>query len=125
MLSYAQIDSPLGPLLLAADETGLRSIDFVNGRRPVSPQPTWREDPELLREPIQQLHAYFAGDLEAFDLRARAHCPSEEANAADRVLLAEIDLDPGLVAISVGGPLGRVVTIDGAQAKRSSRQDRQ
>ena len=68
MLSYAQIDSPLGPLLLAADETGLRSIDFVNGRRPVSPQPTWREDPEFLGEPIQQLHAYFAGDLESFDL---------------------------------------------------------
>ncbi len=68
VLCYAQIDSPLGPLLLAADETGLRSIDFVNGRRPVSPRPTWREDREFLREPIQQLHAYFAGDLEAFDL---------------------------------------------------------
>jgi methylated-DNA-[protein]-cysteine S-methyltransferase len=68
MISFAQIESPLGPLLLAADETGLRSIDFVNGRRPVSADPSWKEDPASLKEPVRQLQAYFAGDLETFDL---------------------------------------------------------
>ena len=68
MISFTQIESPVGPLLLAADETGLRNIDFVNGRRTARPDPTWHEDPTPLQEPARQLGAYFAGELEAFDL---------------------------------------------------------
>jgi methylated-DNA-[protein]-cysteine S-methyltransferase len=68
MISYTRIDSPLGPLLLVADEAGLRQIHFVNGRRPAKPEPEWQEDATLLQEPIRQLRAYFAGDLETFDL---------------------------------------------------------
>jgi methylated-DNA-[protein]-cysteine S-methyltransferase len=68
MISFTQIESPVGPLLLAADETGLRNIDFVNGRRTAHPDPTWHEDPTPLQEPARQLRAYFAGELEAFDL---------------------------------------------------------
>jgi methylated-DNA-[protein]-cysteine S-methyltransferase len=67
--NFTQIESPLGPLLLAADDTGLRSIEFVNGRRgPAHPDPVWHEDPARLQEPVCQLRAYFAGELEAFDL---------------------------------------------------------
>jgi len=67
--NFTQIESPLGPLLLAADDTGLRSIEFVNGRRrPAHPDPVWREDPARLQEPVCQLRAYFAGELETFDL---------------------------------------------------------
>ena len=66
--TFARMESPLGPLLLTADHTGLRTIEFVNGRRFVRPDPAWLEDPNSLQEPIQQLRAYFAGDLEAFDL---------------------------------------------------------
>jgi methylated-DNA-[protein]-cysteine S-methyltransferase len=65
---FAQIESPVGPLLLTADPSGLRTIEFVNGRRPVSPDPAWQEDEESLKEPIRQLRAYFAGELESFDL---------------------------------------------------------
>ena len=68
IMSYVRIESPLGPLLLAADDAGLRSIEFVNGKRPVRPDPAWRENPPALREPIRQLNAYFGGDLEVFDL---------------------------------------------------------
>jgi len=68
----ARIESPLGPLLLAADDAGLRSIDFVNGRqpgkRPRDPDPSSRANPVVLREAIRQLAAYFAGELEIFDL---------------------------------------------------------
>jgi methylated-DNA-[protein]-cysteine S-methyltransferase len=66
--SYTQIDSPLGQLLLAADDTGLRQIEFVKGNRAVRPDPAWREDHAPLREAIRQLRAYFAGALEVFDL---------------------------------------------------------
>jgi methylated-DNA-[protein]-cysteine S-methyltransferase len=67
--SYTQIDSPLGPLLLSADEAGLREIHFVNGRHQVKPHPQWKEDRGPLLETIRQLNAYFAGDLESFDLQ--------------------------------------------------------
>ena len=65
---FTQIESPLGPLLLAADDTGLRQIEFAKGNRTAHPDPSWREDPAQLREPIRQLRAYFAGELETFDL---------------------------------------------------------
>jgi methylated-DNA-[protein]-cysteine S-methyltransferase len=40
----------------------------VNGRQPVQPDPHWHDDAEPLRETARQLRAYFAGELEAFDL---------------------------------------------------------
>ncbi len=66
--SYTQIESPLGPLLLVADEAGLRQISFVNGREKAQPETSWKKDPAPLKETIRQLHAYFAGELEEFDL---------------------------------------------------------
>jgi methylated-DNA-[protein]-cysteine S-methyltransferase len=66
---FTQIESPLGPLLLAADEAGLREIRFVNGRHPTQPDPSWKEDRAPLSETIRQLQAYFAGELENFDLQ--------------------------------------------------------
>jgi methylated-DNA-[protein]-cysteine S-methyltransferase len=66
---YTQIESPVGPLLLAADELGLREILFVNGRHPAKPKTSWKGDPTPLHETIRQLHAYFAGELENFDLQ--------------------------------------------------------
>jgi methylated-DNA-[protein]-cysteine S-methyltransferase len=65
-MSYTQIESPVGPLLLAADEQGLRQIEFVKGK--TRPDPGWREERAPLQETIRQLRAYFAGDLEDFDL---------------------------------------------------------
>jgi methylated-DNA-[protein]-cysteine S-methyltransferase len=65
---YTQIESPIGPLLLAADETGLREILFANGRHPAKPKSSWKQDRAPLQETIRQLQAYFAGELETFDL---------------------------------------------------------
>jgi methylated-DNA-[protein]-cysteine S-methyltransferase len=62
------MESPVGPLLLSADDSGLREINFVNGRHPVTADPSWRRDPAPLQETIRQLNAYFAGELEEFDL---------------------------------------------------------
>jgi methylated-DNA-[protein]-cysteine S-methyltransferase len=65
---FTQLESPVGPLLLAADEAGVREIRFVNGRHPTQPEPTWKSDRAPLNETIRQLQAYFAGELENFDL---------------------------------------------------------
>jgi hypothetical protein len=37
MITFTHIDSPVGPLLLAADETGLRVIEFHAPRHPIPP----------------------------------------------------------------------------------------
>jgi methylated-DNA-[protein]-cysteine S-methyltransferase len=66
---YTQIESPIGPLLLAGDDSGLREILFVNGRQLARPDPSWEEDRTSHQETIRQLGAYFAGELENFDLR--------------------------------------------------------
>jgi methylated-DNA-[protein]-cysteine S-methyltransferase len=66
---YTRIESPLGPLLLTADDAGLRQIFFVNGRHPARPESSWKEDRAPLIETIRQLQAYFAGELESFDLK--------------------------------------------------------
>jgi methylated-DNA-[protein]-cysteine S-methyltransferase len=67
-IAYTQIESPVGPLLLAADVAGLRQILFVNGRHAARPETSWNEDPVPFRETLRQLHAYFAGELKDFDL---------------------------------------------------------
>lgn len=68
LCSYTHIDSPVGPLLLAGDDAGLRRLEFVKGRAPVRPDPAWREDAASLHDAIRQIRAYFAGKLEKFDL---------------------------------------------------------
>jgi methylated-DNA-[protein]-cysteine S-methyltransferase len=65
---YTHLTSPLGTLLLAADDSGLRLISFPKGKEPATPDSTWSKDETPLREPIRQLCAYFAGELETFNL---------------------------------------------------------
>jgi len=68
IMTYTQIDSPIGPLLLVADASGLRRIEFISSPRARHPEPGWQEDSRPLKEVIRQLRAYFAGRLETFDL---------------------------------------------------------
>lgn len=65
---YTQIESPVGPLLLVADDVGLRQILFVNGRHQVQPDPEWKQDAAPLEKTVSQLCAYFAGEREEFNL---------------------------------------------------------
>jgi methylated-DNA-[protein]-cysteine S-methyltransferase len=64
-----QIESPLGPLLLVADDAGLRQILFMNGRHPAHRESSWKEGRATFSATIHQLQAYFAGELENFDLQ--------------------------------------------------------
>ena len=63
------VDSPVGPLFVAADEDGMRAIEFCRNRHPVKRQDDWREgDNALLRRARRQLDEYFAGARRTFDL---------------------------------------------------------
>ena len=67
-MQCSRIGSPVGPLLLAADHAGLRQIIFMNGRNRAQPDPAWTPDSSGFAETTRQLRAYFAGELEQFDL---------------------------------------------------------
>jgi len=64
---HTRMESPLGRLLLIAEDAGLREIRFENSKHPAA-QPEGHEDVKPFHEIIRQLRAYFAGELEAFDL---------------------------------------------------------
>ncbi len=65
---YQWMKSPVGKLLLAADERGLRFLLFAEGRTPPCIEPDWKHDSRLLQEPMRQVRAFFAGELHRFDL---------------------------------------------------------
>ncbi|HRN61524.1 MAG TPA: methylated-DNA--[protein]-cysteine S-methyltransferase [Luteimonas sp.] len=63
------VDSPVGPLFVAADDAGLRAIEFRDNRHPIRRDDDWREgDNAILRRARKQLAEYFAGKRQAFDL---------------------------------------------------------
>lgn len=68
MMRYTYLDSPIGPLLIAGDETGIRRIGFPEGKHVLKPDPAWVEDAGAFPEARVQLTAYFAGELTEFDL---------------------------------------------------------
>lgn len=66
---YTEMESPVGTLLLAADEEGLRLINFQRGKHAQRPDEGWKKDAAPLQETIRQLKAYFGRELHEFDLR--------------------------------------------------------
>ena len=67
-MRYDEIESPVGPLLVAADEAGLRLIHFQAGPAPRRPDPAWRRDAFAFRGLTRQLAQYFARERRAFEL---------------------------------------------------------
>jgi methylated-DNA-[protein]-cysteine S-methyltransferase len=69
MTSYIHTESPLGRLLLVADEAGMRAIEFDDAAHPVPRAAEWREHrTALLDGARRQLQDYFAGSRQGFDL---------------------------------------------------------
>jgi len=66
---HATMPSPVGPLRLAADDGGLRLIEFPDPRHPVPAGDDWRSgDNAVLAATRAQLAEYFAGARRTFDL---------------------------------------------------------
>lgn len=65
---YAHYDSPIGSLLVAGDRDRLDLIAFPEGSRARTADPEWTADRGPFSDVFRQLDAYFAGDLQAFDL---------------------------------------------------------
>lgn len=69
MTVHTTIDSPVGPLLLGANEAGVCLVEFHESRHRVPRSSDWREgESELLERARKQLAEYFAGERRTFDL---------------------------------------------------------
>ena len=68
MILCRRIDSPIGPLMLAADDAGLRHIEFRDNRHPANRADWHGGDSEILQASEAQLAEYFAGTRTSFDL---------------------------------------------------------
>lgn len=69
VLQYRHIESPVGRLLLVADENALRVIEFENPRHPIPPSPQWHAgDNAVIQCAERQLAEYFNGQRKQFDL---------------------------------------------------------
>ena len=104
---YDYLDSPIGRLLLAADEQGLRYIGFELGRHPVWVGDDWQRDRAALHAARAQLDAYFAGELRQFDLPLAARGSEFDLRVWTELRRIEYaaTLSYGELARRVGDPL--------------------
>lgn len=58
----------IGVLTLAADEKGLRHIDFETARNPIGIDAGWKRDAAFFAPVKTQLKEYFNGERQSFDL---------------------------------------------------------
>lgn len=65
---YDIVDSPIGDLVLAGDGTTLTGLYMETDQHRVLADPGWTRRQGAYAEAADQLAAYFAGDLQAFDL---------------------------------------------------------
>jgi methylated-DNA-[protein]-cysteine S-methyltransferase len=67
-LYFCYLESPVGELLMAGDEEGLRRIEFPVGEVRHGPAPDWIHSEQPFAKARQQLTRYFAGELTSFNL---------------------------------------------------------
>ena len=67
MINYRTIDSPIGPLTLAGRNSALTNLRMVDQTYEPS-RAGWTRDDKVFADAVEQLNAYFAGELTDFDL---------------------------------------------------------
>jgi methylated-DNA-[protein]-cysteine S-methyltransferase len=104
--STTTIDSPIGPLQLTAEEGVLTHLFMDAQRHAPAVSSAWREDRAGLARVIDQLDAYFAGELTDFDVPVRP-----AGTGFQRAVWAALETVPygetrsyGAIAAQVGRP---------------------
>jgi methylated-DNA-[protein]-cysteine S-methyltransferase len=67
------VDSPIGPITLAGDDDVLTQLVMHEQRHAPRELPDWPEDKNAFGDVLDQLKAYFEGDLHEFDVPVRLH----------------------------------------------------
>ncbi|WP_248929744.1 methylated-DNA--[protein]-cysteine S-methyltransferase [Paenibacillus hamazuiensis] len=80
VLNYDEMQSPIGPLVLAATDSGLCNIEFGAYKERQSrlqswsarwfgDEALWQHNPPALADAVRQLEQYFAGERRSFELK--------------------------------------------------------
>jgi len=72
-LFYTYLESPIGRLLLAGDQTSLHFLSFPGGHKAFGPQSVWTLSDVHFDSVKKQLSSYFSGSLKVFDLPLTLH----------------------------------------------------
>src|SRR5258708_5501752 len=68
-MNYADLESPMGPLLIAGDAEAIHRISFPRNGKAVKPEAGWTQSARgPISEAIRQLREYFKGRRAEFDL---------------------------------------------------------
>jgi methylated-DNA-[protein]-cysteine S-methyltransferase len=67
-MHYCYLQTPVGKLLLAGDELGLRLVDFQDGPHPAKPMTDWQQDAKPFAAVSAQLREYFSGRRRRFEV---------------------------------------------------------
>jgi len=68
---FRTLDSPVGTLTLAGDGTVVTNLRMVDQTHEPIGRAAWRYEPTAFADAVEQLHAYFDGELTRFDLSLR------------------------------------------------------
>jgi methylated-DNA-[protein]-cysteine S-methyltransferase len=97
-MNYCFLDSPIGPLLIAGDQEGVRHIRFPKNGKAAKPERGWIEASSgAVAEAVAQLRQYFAGRRTEFDLPL-----APEGTAFQRAVWNELQRIPYGQTISYG-----------------------
>ncbi len=123
MTTYTILDSPVGELLLAGEETRddsgpvtLTSVSMTRQRNAPTVGAGWRLASESFADVTRQLEAYFAGELTTFDLElAPRGTPFQQRiwQALDSVRYGTT-ITYGELAAQLGVPRDRIVALGAA-----------
>jgi len=67
-MKYSYVESPLGALLIIADDAGITGLWLPTGKNARQPGPGWARDDAAFDDARTQLAEYFAGTRTEFDL---------------------------------------------------------
>lgn len=72
-IEYRHIGSPIGEILIAGDDDGLKFVGFPQGKGRVAPKEGWKLNQRCLSDVKQQLDEYFQGTRTIFDVKLCPH----------------------------------------------------
>jgi|TARA_Y100000310_G_scaffold345344_1_gene463966 methylated-DNA-[protein]-cysteine S-methyltransferase len=72
-MHYTYCDTPVGSVLLAGDDEGLKLIGFEHEKGRQNPAADWIEEDAGFGQVIQQLTSYFRGELRDFTVKLAPH----------------------------------------------------
>jgi len=68
-MKFSYVSSPVGQILIAGDQEGLKHVIFPTGKNAIKAPSNWVRDDDFLKDVSDQLTAYFAGERTSFDLK--------------------------------------------------------